>query len=216
MKKLLLVGALALFASVNAQQAGLNIGAHAGLPMGSNPSVLMVPGAGTVSVGSKTTSSFALGLDASYLFSVSDQFLVGPGVGYQAFLGKEIEENGAKFKYNSTSIIPLVASSVYKINDQFGIGIDLGYGIAFGGELKSVDGDSLDDIANDLNQMAPGAGTAIKNALEESSKAKSGFLYHPKVYYSFGNSSLWLGYQGLNTVGSTGSVNLGFSYSLAN
>lgn len=212
MKKLFLVGALALFSAVNAQ-SGFNIGAHVGLPMGSNAIPVVAFGA-SQTITTKTTSSFALGLDVAYRFQVMDKLFVGPATGYQAFLGKEIEEQGSKLKYKATSVVPITASAVYKFNDQFGVGLDLGYGIAFGGELSTVDGKSLEAEANDLNQVYPGMGTAYMNAVKDATKAKSSFLWAPKVYYSFGKSSLWLGYQGLNLVGSTGSFNLGFSYSL--
>lgn len=210
MKKLFLVGALALFSAVNAQ-SGFNIGAHVGLPLGSNAVALggALAGAGTITT--KTTSSFALGLDVAYRFQVMDKLFVGPATGYQAFLGKEIEDSGSKYKYKTTSVVPITASAVYKFTEQFGAGLDLGYGIAFGGELSTIDGKSVEDyFGGQSSYLYSGFATAVKDA----TKAKSSFLWAPKVYYSFGKSSLWLGYQGLNLVGSTGSFNLGFSYSL--
>ncbi len=209
MKKLFLVGALALFSAVNAQ-SGFNIGAHVGLPLGSNAGAVggALTGMGTITT--KTTSSFALGLDVAYRFPLMDKLFLGPATGYQAFLGKEIEEQGSKLKYKATSVVPVTASAVYKITEQFGVGLDLGYGIAFGGELSTIDGETIEEYFGGSSSYA----SVFVDAVKEATKAKSSFLWAPKVYYSFGKSSLWLGYQGLNTVGSTGSFNLGFSYSL--
>ena len=110
MKKLLLAGAFALFGAVSMNaQAGFNLGANVGLPVGDRGDF----------------SSFKLGLDANYLWSVGDGFNLGIGSGYQAWLGKDV--NG--FKVPTLSLIPIVAVGEYNINDQFAIGADLGYGL---------------------------------------------------------------------------------------
>lgn len=107
MKKLLLVGALALFASVNAQ-SGFKIGAHVGLPMGD----------------AGNAYSFNVGVDAAYLFPVAESFSAGVATGYSAFLGKDV----GGFKVPTLGLIPIAATGQYMLAEQFSLGADLGYG----------------------------------------------------------------------------------------
>ncbi len=125
MKKLFLVGALALFASVNAQ-SGFKIGAHVGLPMGD----------------AGDAYSFKAGADLAYMWPVADSFSAGIGVGYQAWFGKEhtttIPGIGSyTVKAETLSMVPIVATADYRIAENFGIGADLGYGIMFAGGENS-------------------------------------------------------------------------------
>ncbi|HCN12512.1 MAG: hypothetical protein IAE62_00950 [Flavobacteriales bacterium] len=170
MKKLFLGAAFALFGAVavNAQQ-GFNLGAHVGLPMGD----------------AKDTTSFTLGLDASYLWPVGTDFYAGIGTGYQAWLGKDytysIPGMGTyTVKATTVNVVPLVATALYKVAPNFGLGLDLGYGLMF---------------ANGNNDGA--------------------FYYQPKVSYIMGNNgNVWLGYEGMSKNGSSvSSLNLGYSYS---
>ena len=127
MKKLLLVGALALFASVNAQ-SGFKIGAHVGLPMGD----------------AGDAYSFKAGADLAYMWPVADSFSAGIGVGYQAWFGKDrtitipsmfpgMPAVTHTAKAETLSLAPIVATAEYRIAENFGIGADLGYGIMFAG-----------------------------------------------------------------------------------
>lgn len=112
MKKLLLAGAFALFGAVSMNaQAGFNLGAHVGLPVGDMGDL----------------SSFKLGLDANYLWSVGDGFNLGLGTGYQAWLGKDIDTGFGTYEVPTLSVIPIVAVGEYNVSDQFAIGADLGY-----------------------------------------------------------------------------------------
>lgn len=108
MKKLILVGAIALCGIVNAQSgAGFKLGAHVGLPVGD----------------AATGTSVVLGVDAAYMFPVAAEFNLGIATGYSSWLGK----NGA----GSVSMVPLAAAAEYKVSPQFSLGVDLGYGFLF-------------------------------------------------------------------------------------
>lgn len=110
MKKLLVLGAFALFGSMNAQ-SGFKLGAHVGLPTGD----------------AGNAYTFTLGVDASYLWPVADNFSAGIASGYSAWLGKTIYG----IKIPTMSMIPVAATASYKIADNFNLGADLGYGFIF-------------------------------------------------------------------------------------
>lgn len=108
MKKLFLVGALALFGAMNAQTGHFNLGAHLGMPTGDVADA----------------TNFVLGVDAAYMFPVADKFELGITSGYSAFLGKKVDG----YKVPTLSLIPVAASAAYKVSPEFSIGADLGYG----------------------------------------------------------------------------------------
>ena len=108
MKKLFLVGALALFGAMNAQKGNFKLGAHVGFPTGDVAEA----------------TNFVLGVDATYMFPVATNFELGVATGYSAFLGKKIEG----YKVPTLSLIPVAASAAYKLTPEFSIGADLGYG----------------------------------------------------------------------------------------
>lgn len=115
MKKLFLVGALALFGAMNAQTGNFKVGAHVGLPTGDIADF----------------SNFVLGVDVAYMFPVSENFDLGLSTGYSAFLGKTI----SGFKIPTLSLIPIAANATYKFTPEFSIGTDLGYGfVSWDGE----------------------------------------------------------------------------------
>ncbi|WP_417429794.1 hypothetical protein [Halpernia sp.] len=110
MKKILLVGAIALFGAMNAQ-TGFKLGAHIGLPTGD----------------ANTAYSFSLGADVAYMWPVSAEFNLGLVSGYTAFTGKTV----SGYKVPSLSLVPLAAAAQYNVSPQFSIGADLGYGFLF-------------------------------------------------------------------------------------
>lgn len=110
MKKLLLLGAFALFGSMNAQ-SGFKLGAHVGLPLGDAADVY----------------SFTLGADAAYMWPVADNFSAGIATGYSAWLGKTV----AGYKFDTLSMVPVAATASYRIAENFSLGADLGYGFLF-------------------------------------------------------------------------------------
>ncbi|WP_124640501.1 MULTISPECIES: hypothetical protein [Amniculibacterium] len=115
MKKLLLLGAFALFGSMNAQ-SGFKLGAHVGLPVGDAGDVY----------------SFTLGADASYMWPVADSFSAGITSGYSAWLGKTVNYGPVSVKYDTMSMVPIAATGQYKIAENFSLAADLGYGFVFG------------------------------------------------------------------------------------
>ena len=121
MKKLFLVGAIALCGAMNAQ-TGFKLGAHVGLPVGDI----------------KDLSSVNLGVDAAYMWPVASEFNLGIASGYSAFLGKDytytIPGLGTyTVKAETLSLVPVALAAQYKISPMFSLGVDLGYGFLFGG-----------------------------------------------------------------------------------
>ncbi len=118
MKKLLLLGAFAVFSAVNAQ-AGFKLGAHIGLPTGDSSSAY----------------SFTAGVDASYLWPVAQDLNIGLATGYNAYFGKSIDVDflGYSTTYDvpTLSLVPVAASAQYLFTPQFSLGVDLGYGFLF-------------------------------------------------------------------------------------
>ena len=106
MKKLLLVGAVALFGALSAQ-SGFKLGAHVGLPVGD--------------IGDVT--GFTAGLDLSYLWPVAAEFNLGVATGFSSYFLK------SDFEGDNLNLIPIAASAQYKISPQFSLGVDLGYGV---------------------------------------------------------------------------------------
>ena len=108
MKKLILVGAIALFGAVHAQSTGsFKLGAHVGLPVGDISSA----------------SNFLAGVDVSYLWPVAAEFNLGVTSGYSAWFPK----GGG----DSLGMIPIAAAGAYKFSPQFSLGVDLGYAFLF-------------------------------------------------------------------------------------
>ncbi|MDO6812424.1 outer membrane beta-barrel protein [Tenacibaculum soleae] len=102
MKKLLfLVAVVAASFTANAQ-GQFNAGVNLGLPVGDASNV----------------SSFAFGVEANYLFEVSDEFKVGPTASYVHFLGKD--------GLDAPSFLPLGGAARYSVSDEFVVGADLG------------------------------------------------------------------------------------------
>ncbi|QWX84685.1 outer membrane beta-barrel protein [Cellulophaga sp. HaHaR_3_176] len=113
MKKLFLVAAFALIGfSVQAQE-GFKLGVTVQLPVGD----------------ASDFSSFGLGLDAAYMFEVSDQFDLGIATGFNNIFGKTFEEQGFEFEVEDAQYIPLAAAARFKATEDFSVGADLGYAI---------------------------------------------------------------------------------------
>jgi hypothetical protein len=120
MKKIIFAAAAVFaFGMTNAQETGFKAGVNLGLPTGDAGEVY----------------SFTYGLDAAYMFEVSDEFKAGVTTGYQYYSGKSIDLGGfGSIKVNG-AFIPLAATGQYSLSDTFFIGADLGYA------LYSGDGD---------------------------------------------------------------------------
>ena len=107
MKKLLLVTvAIFAFATVSAQ-GQFKAGVFGGLPIGD---------AGDL-------STFTLGVDVSYLFEMSEDFDLGPAIGFSnSFLDDDFVGDDIQF-------LPIAAAGRYSVSDKFTLGADLGYAV---------------------------------------------------------------------------------------
>ncbi len=104
MKKLILSAiAICAFGITSAQDGGFKAGVNFGLPMGDI----------------SDATSFAIGVDVAYMFSVSDQLQVGATVGYATYMAKE---EGDDFAF-----LPIAATGQYAFTDNIFVGADLGY-----------------------------------------------------------------------------------------
>lgn len=108
MKKLFLLSIIAVFSigSLNAQgqfQAGIS----GGIPTGD----------------ASDFTTFAIALDLSYLFELSDDLRVGPSLGYNtSFLDSD-------FDGDNISFLPIAASGRLDVSEEFTLGADVGYGV---------------------------------------------------------------------------------------
>jgi len=115
MKKIILtVAAVFAFGLANAQDGKFKVGAHFGLPMGDI----------------KDGYSLNVGVDAAYMWSISDDFKAGVTTGYSTYLGKEYDVAGFTVKPDNYSVIPVAGTGQYSFSDKFFGGLDLGYAIA--------------------------------------------------------------------------------------
>lgn len=107
MKKLFLVLALVAFSfSSNAQ---FSLGATFGLPTGD----------------ADTAYTFALGIDATYMFESESDLAFGVATGYLTYFGDEI----GTVEIDNASFLPLAAVARYPLSDDFTLGADVGYAI---------------------------------------------------------------------------------------
>ncbi len=129
MKKLL-VAAIAVFTfgAANAQDGGIKVGLHAGLPMGDI----------------KDATSVNLGLDLAYLWNVGEGFEAGITTGYTTYLGKTETTSFGGFsvdtKYEDISFVPVAATAQFSLSSNIFLGADLGYAV---GVSKDTDGGFL-------------------------------------------------------------------------
>ena len=116
MRKLILCAAIVAFAFTNVNAQEFKAGINAALPIGD---------AGDL-------STFGLALDVAYLFEVSEEFNVGPSIGYNHSFGDSdiIDED--------FSWLPIAAAGRYSVSEEFTLGADLGY--AIGISPDGVDG----------------------------------------------------------------------------
>ncbi|NMH24511.1 hypothetical protein [Flavobacterium solisilvae] len=107
MKKIILtIVAVFAFGLANAQDGKFKLGVNLGLPMGDI----------------KDAYSFAIGVDAAYLWSVGDGFQAGVTTGYAHYMGKEDWIDDAGF-------VPVAGTAQYSFTDNFFGGLDLGYAL---------------------------------------------------------------------------------------
>ncbi len=121
MKKLCLVALVAMFSitTMNAQ-GNFNVGVNAGIPTGDVSDLY----------------SFTLGIEANYLFEVSDKFQVGPTVSFVNFFGDSIDfgdfgdfEGGGNFDVPDASFLPIGGAARYMASEKIVLGVDLTYAV---------------------------------------------------------------------------------------
>lgn len=107
MKKFLLLVCV-LFSLKNFSQNQLNVGVNVGIPVGD----------------SKDISNIAFGADINYLFDISEDFKVGPSIGFIYFSPEDDIIDAPTF-------IPVGASILFhSFEDKFYVGGEIGYGVA--------------------------------------------------------------------------------------
>lgn len=90
-------------------QGNFNVGVNLGLPTGDVSDAY----------------TFALGLEANYLFEVSETFEVGPSISFSNFFGDEV----GGFEFEDASFLPIAAAARFAAGDSFTLGADLGYAV---------------------------------------------------------------------------------------
>ena len=115
MNRILLLSAIALFSSMNAQ-TGFKLGANVGLPAGDISDV----------------SSVSFGVDAAYLFPVSADFNVGVASGYNFWVGKDLDVPGfGTVEVSNFNTVPIALQGQYRFTPEFSLSADLGYAFLF-------------------------------------------------------------------------------------
>ena len=107
MKKLMFTMMLVVF--VYTANAQFSLGATFGLPTGD----------------ADTGYTFALGIDANYMFSSESDIAFGVATGYLTYFGDEI----LGVEIDNASFLPLAGAARYAASDKFTLGADVGYAI---------------------------------------------------------------------------------------
>ncbi|AUC17033.1 hypothetical protein BTO06_06645 [Tenacibaculum sp. SZ-18] len=120
MKKFLLAIAIVAFGfTANAQDGELNAGVNLGFPVGD----------------SSDGYSFVIGAEVNYLFPVSDDFKVGPSLGFVNYFGQDVDVPGfGTVSLEDVSFLPIAAAGRFAVSEKFTLGADLGYGIGLSPE----------------------------------------------------------------------------------
>ena len=74
-------------------------------------------------------SGFSIGVDFTYLWSVSDQFDAGVAAGFSNAFGKEIETGIGSVKIDDVQFLPIAAAGRIHLTEEFSAGADLGYAV---------------------------------------------------------------------------------------
>ena len=105
--------------ATSSSKAGIKVGVFASLPTGGEDAV--------------DYYSFGVGLDAKYLFVVSDDFNVGFATGYTNYFSKDLDIvtvfGVIPVEVPDAQFIPLAAAAQYMIADKFSAGLDIGYAL---------------------------------------------------------------------------------------
>lgn len=139
-------------------------------------------------------------------------------------LGANVGLPTGDFKDNYSLNLGVDAVYTWKVADSFEAGVGTGYSYYIG---KTVDAGFFSVDVEDFS-VIPVYGTAQYSLSENfflgldlgyavavaPSGSEGGFLYQPKVGYSFGKTELFLGYKGISNNGTLSSLNLGVAFKL--
>lgn len=133
MKKILLLIFICTAIKISAQEQ-FNIGVNGGITVGA-----------TI----KSASNIAFGFDANYLFKLTEDFVIGPSLGFIYFNAKSIEG----VKRDPFMYVPMGGAVRFNsIDDVFYIGIDAGFAVGISPEgdsgavfLKPIIGYKIND-----------------------------------------------------------------------
>lgn len=111
MKKIILTIAFVVAAfTANAQ---FSLGANFGLPTGD----------------ASDLTTFALGVDANYMFESESDVSFGLASGFLTYFGDEVTILNTTVDLDNANFIPLAGAIRYGLSDKFSLGADVGYAI---------------------------------------------------------------------------------------
>ncbi|WP_166961435.1 outer membrane beta-barrel protein [Yeosuana marina] len=115
MKKLLFLAVFTALSITGANaQSGFKVGVNLGLPTGDI----------------KDFYSLNIGVDANYLWQVSEEFDAGITAGYSHYLAKSYDiPGGGSIKGDDAGFFPIAAAGRFNVSEDFIIGADLGYAL---------------------------------------------------------------------------------------
>ena len=113
MKKVILIAAFFVAGLSLQAQEGASVGINAGIPTGDASDV----------------SGFSLGIDFTYLWSVSDSFDAGVAAGFSNAFGKEIDFGLGSVEIEDIQFLPIAAAGRVHLSEDFSAGVDLGYAL---------------------------------------------------------------------------------------
>jgi len=76
--------------------------------------------------------SFKAGIAVAYLFEVSDEFQVGPEIGYDNYFAKDFSAGGITFKTDDVGVVPILAKAKYSLSDRINAHVGVGYAVFTG------------------------------------------------------------------------------------
>jgi len=112
----------------NDDKGDFQLGAYAGLPFGDE----------------KDFYSLNIGVEATYLFNLSEYFSAGIGVGYTHFTPKEFTVGSSTFKGEGIGYAPVFAAAQYRFSEKINVGATLGYALSTDSD---VDGGLYCDVS---------------------------------------------------------------------
>lgn len=73
--------------------------------------------------------TFALGIDANYMFESESDLSFGVATGYLTYFGDELTVLGTTVEIDNASFLPLAGAARFAASDKFTLGADVGYAI---------------------------------------------------------------------------------------